>query len=99
MLSDDFDVSTAAFRVGYESPSQFSREYSRFSDCHHAGIWKACDSWHPNPHEFTSLFEGFPEVVHHSRRESSKINGPAWLNQPAALPKQGGAGDRGLQLR
>lgn len=30
MLSDDFDVSTAAFRVGYESPSQFSREYSRF---------------------------------------------------------------------
>jgi AraC-like DNA-binding protein len=30
MLSDDFDASTAAFRVGYESPSQFSREYSRF---------------------------------------------------------------------
>jgi len=30
MLSDDFDVSTAAFSVGYESPSQFSREYSRF---------------------------------------------------------------------
>lgn len=30
MLSDNFDVSTAAFQVGYESPSQFSREYSRF---------------------------------------------------------------------
>jgi AraC-like DNA-binding protein len=30
MLSDDFEVSTAAFQVGYESPSQFSREYSRF---------------------------------------------------------------------
>ncbi|MFT0546387.1 AraC family transcriptional regulator N-terminal domain-containing protein [Allopusillimonas ginsengisoli] len=30
MLSDDLDASTAAFQVGYESPSQFSREYSRF---------------------------------------------------------------------
>ncbi len=29
MLSEHFDVSSAAFRVGYESPSQFSREYSR----------------------------------------------------------------------
>jgi len=29
MLSDHLDVSRAAFAVGYESPSQFSREYSR----------------------------------------------------------------------
>ncbi|MEK8034610.1 AraC family transcriptional regulator [Ideonella sp. DXS29W] len=29
MLADRIDASTAAFRVGYESPSQFSREYSR----------------------------------------------------------------------
>jgi AraC-like DNA-binding protein len=29
MLAQDLDVSTAAFQVGYESPSQFSREYSR----------------------------------------------------------------------
>lgn len=29
MLNDDLDASSAAFRVGYESPSQFSREYSR----------------------------------------------------------------------
>lgn len=29
MLSEQLDVSTAAFRVGYESPSQFSREYRR----------------------------------------------------------------------
>lgn len=29
MLADRLDASTAAFRVGYESPSQFSREYSR----------------------------------------------------------------------
>ncbi len=29
MLSDRLDASTAAFRVGYESPSQFSREYRR----------------------------------------------------------------------
>ncbi len=29
MLAENQDASTAAFRVGYESPSQFSREYSR----------------------------------------------------------------------
>ena len=29
MLNDHLDVSSAAFKVGYESPSQFSREYSR----------------------------------------------------------------------
>ncbi|WP_028316300.1 helix-turn-helix domain-containing protein [Desulfatibacillum aliphaticivorans] len=29
MLSDRMDAATAFFRVGYESPSQFSREYSR----------------------------------------------------------------------
>ncbi|WP_047787010.1 AraC family transcriptional regulator [Variovorax paradoxus] len=29
MLSEHFDAAAAAFKVGYESPSQFSREYSR----------------------------------------------------------------------
>jgi AraC-like DNA-binding protein len=29
MLTEDFDAIAAASRVGYESPSQFSREYSR----------------------------------------------------------------------
>jgi AraC-like DNA-binding protein len=29
MLTERLDASTAAFQVGYESPSQFSREYSR----------------------------------------------------------------------
>lgn len=29
MLNHDLDATSAAFRVGYESPSQFSREYSR----------------------------------------------------------------------
>jgi AraC-like DNA-binding protein len=31
MLNDDLDVTSAAFEVGYESSSQFNREYSRFS--------------------------------------------------------------------
>jgi AraC-like DNA-binding protein len=30
MLVDGMDAATAAFEVGYESPSQFNREYSRF---------------------------------------------------------------------
>ena len=29
MLTEHLDASTAAFQVGYESPSQFSREYRR----------------------------------------------------------------------
>jgi AraC-like DNA-binding protein len=29
MLTDNLDASTASFQVGYESPSQFNREYSR----------------------------------------------------------------------
>ena len=29
MLAEHLDAATAAFQVGYESPSQFSREYSR----------------------------------------------------------------------
>ncbi|MBJ6726692.1 AraC family transcriptional regulator [Geomesophilobacter sediminis] len=30
MLAEHVDAATAAFQVGYESPSQFSREYNRF---------------------------------------------------------------------
>ncbi|MFL6610791.1 MAG: helix-turn-helix transcriptional regulator, partial [Pseudomonas sp.] len=29
MLNEHLDVASAAYQVGYESPSQFSREYSR----------------------------------------------------------------------
>jgi AraC-like DNA-binding protein len=29
MLTERLDAATAAFQVGYESPSQFSREYKR----------------------------------------------------------------------
>src|SRR5512139_814625 len=32
MLTENFNAATAAFQVGYESPSQFSREYRRFFD-------------------------------------------------------------------
>jgi AraC-like DNA-binding protein len=38
MLSDKLEAATAAFRVGYESPSQFSREYLRCSACHPSAI-------------------------------------------------------------
>jgi len=30
MLTQELDAASAAFEVGYESPSQFNREYKRF---------------------------------------------------------------------
>ena len=33
MLTEHLDAATAAFQVGYESPSQFSREYARLYGC------------------------------------------------------------------
>ncbi len=30
MLGESLDAAAAGYRVGYESPSQFSREYRRF---------------------------------------------------------------------
>ena len=30
MLTENLDATTTTFKVGYESPSQFSREYRRF---------------------------------------------------------------------
>ena len=33
MLTEYLDAASAAFQVGYESPSQFSREYGRFYGC------------------------------------------------------------------
>jgi AraC-like DNA-binding protein len=30
MLTGELDAASAAFEVGYESPSQFNREYRRF---------------------------------------------------------------------
>ncbi|MFV0321824.1 MAG: helix-turn-helix domain-containing protein, partial [Alphaproteobacteria bacterium] len=32
MLTQNIDAATAAYEVGYQSPSQFSREYSRLFD-------------------------------------------------------------------
>jgi len=30
MLTEELDAASAAFEVGYESPSQFNREYKRY---------------------------------------------------------------------
>jgi AraC-like DNA-binding protein len=38
MLTGRLDAATVAFQVGYESPSQFSREYSRSFACRHYAI-------------------------------------------------------------
>jgi AraC-like DNA-binding protein len=39
MLMDGLDAASAAFEVGYESASQFNREYSRFSANHPCGTF------------------------------------------------------------
>jgi len=47
MLTENQDAAAAAFQVGYESPSQFSREYSACSAHHRCGISRVCDKWPP----------------------------------------------------
>ena len=45
MLNEDLDAGSAAIRVGYESASQFSREYSRlFGDPPHRDIRRLKES-------------------------------------------------------
>ena len=43
MLNQNLDANSAAGQVGYESASQFSREYSRLFGIRHSAISGACD--------------------------------------------------------
>jgi len=45
MLTEELDAASAAFEVGYESPSQFNREYKRSSGTHRCGTFR--HSGHP----------------------------------------------------
>jgi len=45
MLVDDLDAASAAFEVGYESASQFNREYSRLFGHPLCGIFGYCARW------------------------------------------------------
>ena len=47
MLSEHLDAATAAFQVGYESPSQFSREYNGCSVPRRYGTLRICGKWLP----------------------------------------------------
>ena len=44
MLGEGLDAAEAGFRVGYESPSQFSREYSRLFGAPLEGMWRRSGS-------------------------------------------------------
>lgn len=44
MLGEGLDAAEAAFRVGYESPSQFSREYRRTFGAPTGRTWRPCGS-------------------------------------------------------
>jgi hypothetical protein len=48
MLNESLDAGSAGGRVGYESPSQFSREYSRCSARRLSAMSRAC-GWLPLP--------------------------------------------------
>jgi len=52
MLLDGMDATTAAYEVGYESVSQFNREYSRFFGLPPCAISRPCataKSWPSTP--------------------------------------------------
>lgn len=40
MLTGNYDAATASFEVGYESPTQFSREYKKCSETRQKPILK-----------------------------------------------------------
>ena len=48
MVSDAANVETAAFEVGYESPSQFSREYARMFGFLRNAIYRHSDALLPD---------------------------------------------------
>jgi AraC-like DNA-binding protein len=48
MLNEDLDASNASGRVGYESASQFSREYCRLFGARIGGRWPV---WHRFSHK------------------------------------------------
>ena len=43
MLTEELDAASAAFAVGYESPSQFNREYKRFFGKPRCAMYKHCE--------------------------------------------------------
>jgi len=43
MLTNDLDAASAAFEVGYESASQFNREYKRFFGQPQFAISRPCE--------------------------------------------------------
>jgi len=45
MLTEHLNAATAAFRVGYESPSQFNREYRRFLTSRRYATSRPCVKW------------------------------------------------------
>ncbi|VFT17373.1 transcriptional regulator [Pseudomonas aeruginosa] len=40
IFSEGLEVAAAGYRVGYESPSQFSREYSRLFGARRCATWR-----------------------------------------------------------
>jgi len=61
MLTEEFDAATAAFEVGYESPSQSNREYKRFFGPPRSGTFR--HSGHPCDREIVCV----PRYFHNLR--------------------------------
>lgn len=73
MVGNAMDAASAGFSVGYDSPSQFSRDYTRFfgtPPARHAGRLRGIVEARPEPQELAS-------VSKHLRREPGGLDGRA----------------------
>ena len=84
MLTGELDAANAAFEVGYESPSQFNREYRRFLASRRCAISRHCqtaESWRSLP--LNAELRGCSTVG----LFSTVANRPIRVSSPAILEK------------
>ncbi len=87
MLMDGIDATRAAYEVGYESISQFSREYSRFFGQPPCGISRLCEAarWRRAP-PLSTRFRKYHQI----NRGVGFPGLPGARSAPAALGRPGG---------